>query len=76
MFLKGGRKLSLRLPLLVAGLLMAGMVLATPTSDDELTDENPDIPLDGGLSVLLVAGAALGGKKVYDLRKKEKKTLQ
>lgn len=28
------------------------------------------IPLDGGISLLIAAGVALGGKKVYDLRKK------
>jgi hypothetical protein len=30
----------------------------------------PDIPLDGGLSILLAAGAAYGGKKLYDAKKK------
>lgn len=30
----------------------------------------PDIPLDGGLSILLAAGAAYGGKKLYDKNKK------
>lgn len=29
----------------------------------------PDVPLDGGLSILLVAGAAFGGKKLYDYKK-------
>jgi hypothetical protein len=33
----------------------------------------PDIPLDGGLSILLAAGAAYGGKKVYDYRTKKNK---
>jgi hypothetical protein len=28
------------------------------------------IPLDGGISFLLVAGAAFGGKKAYDWKKK------
>jgi hypothetical protein len=30
------------------------------------------IPIDGGLSFLLLAGAAYGGKKIYDTAKKEK----
>ena len=30
---------------------------------------NP-IPIDGGLSYILFAGLALGGKKLYDLNKK------
>ena len=28
------------------------------------------IPLDGGVSLLIFAGAAYGGKKIYDLSKK------
>lgn len=33
---------------------------------------NPGVnpaPLDGGISLLIAAGAALGGKKIYDARK-------
>lgn len=30
------------------------------------------IPIDGGLSFLLLAGAVYGGKKIYDTTKKEK----
>lgn len=26
----------------------------------------PCVPIDGGLSILMAAGAALGGKKLYD----------
>jgi len=29
------------------------------------------VPIDGGLSILLAAGAALGGKKAWDARKKK-----
>lgn len=28
------------------------------------------VPLDGGISILIAAGAALGGKKFYDFRRK------
>ena len=28
-----------------------------------------NIPLDGGISLLIAAGVALGGKKFYDLKK-------
>ena len=31
----------------------------------------PTIPIDGGLSLLLAAGVAYGGKKVYEMNKKE-----
>ncbi|MBL7924994.1 MAG: hypothetical protein JNL88_12405 [Bacteroidia bacterium] len=32
---------------------------------------NPNVPIDGGLSALLAAGAGYGIKKIYD-KKKEK----
>jgi len=32
----------------------------------------PCIPIDGGATLLIVAGLAIGGKKAYDLRNKEK----
>ena len=28
------------------------------------------VPLDGGISLLIAAGVALGGKKLYDFRKR------
>ena len=33
---------------------------------------NPDVPIDGGLSLLLAAGVGYGAKKVHDARKKKK----
>ena len=33
---------------------------------------NPNIPIDGGISALLVAGAGYGIKKLNDKRKSEK----
>ena len=30
----------------------------------------PCVPIDGGISALIVAGAALGAKKFYDFKKK------
>jgi hypothetical protein len=33
-----------------------------------------DVPIDGGLSLLIAAGAALGGKKAWDNRKLKKET--
>jgi hypothetical protein len=33
---------------------------------------DPDVPIDGGLSLLLAAGAGYGLKKVNDMRKKNK----
>ena len=31
---------------------------------------NPNIPIDGGISALLIAGAGYGVKKIYDNKKK------
>lgn len=31
----------------------------------------PCIPVDGGISFLIMAGAALGGKKIYDANKRK-----
>ena len=31
----------------------------------------PPAPLDGGISLLIAAGAAFGAKKIYDIRKKD-----
>lgn len=32
------------------------------------------VPIDGGIGILIAAGAALGGKKLYDLRKSPSKS--
>jgi hypothetical protein len=34
----------------------------------------PCVPIDGGISFLLVAGALYGGKKMYDISKNNEKT--
>lgn len=36
--------------------------------------EDP-VPIDGGITLLIGAGAALGAKKTYDLRKKKDKDI-
>ena len=33
--------------------------------------KKPGIPIDGGISLLLAAGIAYGGKKIYDLGRKK-----
>jgi hypothetical protein len=43
-----------------------------PGGDGDLEDNPDTVPIDGGLSLLLAAGAAYGGKKLYDQRKKGK----
>ena len=36
----------------------------------------PCIPIDGGITFLVVAGIAFGGKKIYDSRKKITESTQ
>jgi len=40
-----------------------------PQSGNTGGGQAPPVPIDGGISLLLAAGAALGGKKLYDLNK-------
>jgi biotin transporter BioY len=51
------------LPLLVVIVMFALPVLAQKS--------NPKVPIDGGLSVLLAAGAGYGIKKIYNKKKEE-----
>ena len=52
----------MKLSLLAVLLLSSDLLLAQNC--------NPNIPIDGGISALLVAGAGYGIKKIYDSRKK------
>lgn len=57
---------------LISGLL----VQAQPQEIDPLDPGGPQsggVPVDGGLALLLAAGAGYGAKKAYDFRKKSKK---
>jgi hypothetical protein len=47
---------------------------APPTSGGSTPDPTAKVPFDGGLSILLTAGAAYGTKKAIDYRKARKKT--
>lgn len=42
---------------------------AQPGFDDDV--EDVEVPLDGGLSLLVAAGVGYGAKKLYDKNKKE-----
>ena len=55
------------LPILVM-LLMPMLVFAQPDPGAD-----PDVPIDGGLSLLLAAGVGYVAKKGYDRRKKNRK---
>jgi len=56
---------------LLAVLLLGitSMVMAQPTPPGSPAD----VPIDGGLSLLAAAGAALGAKKAWNARKSAKK---
>lgn len=50
-----------------------------PSEDPDLEDEYPDpdpvIPIDGGVSFLLAAGAVAGARKLYQERKKKQEGM-
>lgn len=58
--------------LTVVSLLMYVPSLLAQMPGDPGTDPD-EIPIDGGLSLLIAAGVAYGAKKAYDKRKKEPK---
>ena len=58
---------------MLAGLMITAVALAQaqdpPAFGDNVTDL---VPLDGGLSILIGAGIALGAKKAYQYSKERK----
>ncbi len=48
-------------------LLSATAYAQGPGFDDDVVDE---VPIDGGVSALVIAGAAYGAKKLKDMKKK------
>ncbi len=60
--------------LLITVLFVSALLYAQPVpGDDPGGTPGGGVPLDGGLTALLVAGAGYGAKKAYDSRKKSKK---
>lgn len=60
--------------LLISGFLIIGLLCSLDSAAFDLPDPTPGsggcippdcVPIDGGLSLLLAAGVALGGKKLY-----------
>ncbi len=55
-------------------ILALSLLFASTAVMAQLPPEPPagpeSVPIDGGLSLLLAAGAALGGKKAWDARRK------
>jgi len=56
----------------VAGVLAIAMLIAMPVmAQDNFDNPEDDIPVDGGITLLLAAGAGYGAKKLRDNRKKQ-----
>lgn len=69
----------MKMKALVTTLLILCVMLCLPSllqaqgmPGDPGGDPDPSVPIDGGLSLLLAAGAGYGLKKVNDMRKKNK----
>lgn len=55
----------------LAGILALLMIIALPVmAQDNFPDPEDDIPIDGGLTLLLAAGAGYGAKKLKNKMKK------
>ncbi|MBX2982306.1 MAG: hypothetical protein WBB32_11485 [Flavobacteriales bacterium] len=70
-------KITPRLLLLSALLVVPalGALMAQPGTGGPPCWPPPCIPIDGGLSLLIGAGALLGGKKALDARKARKSAI-
>ena len=66
------QQISATIIILMLSLLQYSAVLA----QDTFTDGVNDVPLDGGLSLLVAAGVGYGIKKVRDERKKSKEAKE
>jgi len=65
-------KNALQFLFILAFMAMPALLLAQPNSPSSGPGcfPPPCVPIDGGASLLIVAGLAIGGKKAYDLRNK------
>ena len=52
----------------IAALVIPSLLHAQPVFDDDVND----VPVDGGLSLLLAAGVGYGAKKLRDRKKMDK----
>lgn len=70
---------TLRIIIIITSLFFGLELNAQPPDPGGGTDPKPNcfpppcVPIDGGLSWLLLAGTVYGGKKVFDLNKEEEK---
>lgn len=68
------KQLSKRIRMIMLAMMMSlaipMLVHSQPPPPD---DDDVDTPFDGGITLLIAAGGALGAKKVYSNRKKQNK---
>ncbi|HEX5024052.1 MAG TPA: hypothetical protein VFV68_02220 [Agriterribacter sp.] len=66
---------SLSTTMIIVCLIIVCCLLYAPALHAEVPDPgtDPDIPIDGGLSLLIAAGIGYGAKRAYDKRKKAQK---
>lgn len=57
--------------LLIGLLLFWSLLLNAQVDDPGMPGGDPDVPIDGGIAFLLLAGAAYGAKKIKDTARKE-----
>jgi hypothetical protein len=66
--------------MMVLPLMSIGQVPPPPNQHGETTNQAPGTqggaPLGGGMAMLLAMGAAYGGKRYYDYRKKLKSRIE
>ncbi len=62
---------------MLAGLIITAIAYSQPPTgdDDDVADVEELVPLDGGVSILLGAGIALGAKKAYQYSKERKNNM-
>jgi hypothetical protein len=60
--------------LFLAVILLPSIIFAQPSSGSSAPPcfPPPCIPIDGGASLLILAGMAIGGKKAFDTSRKQK----
>lgn len=51
------------------GIIIAGLMLGSAVAFGQPGNPDTPVPLDGGISLLIAAGAAYGGKKLYQAKK-------
>lgn len=68
------KKVILTALIVIGSIGLFAQPLPPPYSHGETTDQ-PGAPIDGGLSILMLMGAAFGVKKVYILKKTDRKSV-